>query len=210
VPKPLAAPAFATPAAALDAALAAIDGADDRARPSGPETYAAACRAASADLLRHGFTLPDGGFDPAAYRGDPEATMRLLAIGCEATAAVAGASATVVAAFAALGDWARTPEGRAEVARLLAAERLDAVAAREARLAAWVAEHPEGVAPPAVETAGATGAVAAQSFRTPWVIVVEACLLVGVVLVVRRGVRRAARRAGGATPSPSRSPRPSG
>ncbi|MBM4396167.1 MAG: hypothetical protein FJ087_10795 [Deltaproteobacteria bacterium] len=210
VPRPLAAPAFATPAAALDAALAAIDGADDRARPSGPGTYAAACRAASPDLLRHGFSLPDGGFDPAAYRGDPEATMRLLAIGCEATAAAAVASATVVSAFAALEGWVRTPEGRTAVARLLAAERLDAVAAREARLAAWVAEHPEGVAPPAVGTAGTTGAAGAQPFRTPWVIVVEAGLLAAVVMVVRRGIRRAGRRAGGATPSPSRSPPPSG
>jgi len=151
------------------------------ARHLGPLTYATACKAATPEVVDAQVVLEDGAIAGERHIADPEAAMGLLKIGCDATLAASRATALVVASFVSLAEWAKTPEGRAAIAGRLVRERLDAVAARQARLAAWMEGHRDGVA------------LWAGEVRSPIVIALELLVIAACFLLFRRFRRRGGR-----------------
>jgi hypothetical protein len=176
VPRPI--DSLAGTAAILDEALAIADETAADARASGPALYAAMCDATSRDLAAYGVRIEDGPDDPAWWGGDGDAIRKVLDIGEESVGRATASSARLLDAFAMLGDWAGTPEGRAAIAKRLLKLRMDAVQAREDRLKAWSEAHPEGIA----DSSG--------PFRSPAFAAVELLLFGLVAWRVRRWVAR--------------------
>lgn len=130
----------------LQGALLAAWRASEASRGHGPALLEAACRAVSSWVLAYGAVLRDGEFDAEALLDDAEAGRVVARIGREAASVALAESALMVRAYAVLAPRMDDPEARRAVAALLAT-RVRAVAQREARLAAWRKDHPDGVPP---------------------------------------------------------------
>ncbi len=130
----------------LEGALLAAWRAAEAGRARGPALYRAALRAVSPGVLEHGSVLKDGRFDAEALLEDDAEARTVTRIGHEAASVALAESTTVVQAYSALASQMGDPAVRRAVAALLAT-RVRAVAQREARLAAWRMDHPDGVPP---------------------------------------------------------------
>ncbi len=164
----------------LQGALLAAWRAAEAVRPWGPALYDAACRAVSPRVLEYGEVLKDGAFDAEALLDDAEAGREVARIGQEAALVALAESVALVRAYVVLAPRMDDPDTRREVAALLAT-RVRAIAQREARLAAWTKDHPDGVPPQG------------EPVRIPAVLVLEAVAVLLVAWWAGRQVRRSHR-----------------
>ena len=132
------------PADRLARALGLPDRAGDADRPLGAAVYGAACDTASAALTAYGTHLEDNHIDTSAWVADANAERGLVDLGRRSVTTATKASRELLQAFVDLRPWAATPVGRLAVARAMLQARMPLLAARDARQAGWIAEHPEG------------------------------------------------------------------